>query len=178
MCLKPVSQKQYTSQPRAIKAVKSESHSSSSDEEYLYPTNKDKSKIPTVNGKVSDVEIKMIVDTGTSTDILDEDTFTQFNCNNDVVLQPTTKRLYVYGSTDQLTTMGQYNGTVSFQDNQQDVSIHVLKGSHGSLLSYKMATALGILNLGVRHVQDHTYSTTHCPQSNQPCFKAMANSRC
>ena len=89
-----------TCQPRAIKAVKSESDSSSSDEEYLYPTNKDKSKIPTVNVKVNDVEIEMIVDTGTSTNILDEDTFRQINCNNDAVLQPTTKRLYAYGSTD------------------------------------------------------------------------------
>ena len=34
--------------------------------------------------------------------------------------------------------------------------IHVLKGNHGSLLSYKTATALGIINLQVRHVQDTT----------------------
>ncbi len=63
--------------------------------------------------------------------------------------QPTTKRLFAYGSTNQLGTMGQFNGTISFGDHQRDVLIHVLKGSHGSLLSYKTATALGIVNLRV-----------------------------
>ena len=96
----------------------------------------------------------MIVETGASTDILDEDTFTQINRNKEITLQSTTKRLFAYGSTDQLAAMGQFNSTISFRDNQRDVPIHVLKGSHGSLLSYKTATALGIVNLQVRHVQD------------------------
>ena len=36
------------------------------------------------------------------------------------------------------------------------MSIHILKGNSGSLLSCKTATALGILNLQVRQVQDDT----------------------
>ena len=98
----------------------------------------------------------MIVDTGASTDILDEDTFRQINHNNDIVLQPTTKRLFAYGSTDQLPMMGQFNGTISFRGNQHGVTIHILKGSHGSLLCYKTATTLGILDLQIQHVQDRT----------------------
>ena len=89
-------------------------------------------------------------------DILDEDTFSQINCVNAITLQPTTKRLFAYGSTNQLVTMGQFNGTISFQHNQYDVPIHVLKGNKGSILSCKTATALGILNLHVRYVQDST----------------------
>ena len=47
MCLTPANRKQGIGQQRAIKVVKSESDSSSSNEEYLYSTSKDKSKIPT-----------------------------------------------------------------------------------------------------------------------------------
>ena len=97
----------------------------------------------------------MIVDTGAYTDILDEDTFRRINHNNDIILQPTTKRLFAYGSTDQLPMMGQFNGTISFWGNQHGVTIHVLKGSYGSLLCYKTATTLEILDLQI-HVQDRT----------------------
>ena len=133
-----------------------ERDSSSSDEEYLYSTSKDMSKVPTVNVRVNDVDIEMIVDTGASMDILDESAFQTINRNKEIALQPTTKRLFAYGSTDQLATIGQFGGTISFQDKRHETPIHVLKGNHGSLLSYKTAMALGILNLQVRHVQDDT----------------------
>ena len=47
----------------SVKAVEYEPDSSSSDNEYLYSTSKEKSKIPTVNLKVNNVPIEMIVDT-------------------------------------------------------------------------------------------------------------------
>ena len=79
-----------------------------------------------------------------------------------ITLQLTTKHIFAYGSTDQLaTTMGQFNGTVSFRDNQHEMPIHVLTGNHGSLLSCKTVTALGIPNLHVRHVA--LCSMTNCP---------------
>ena len=156
MCLTPAHRRQNTSQRQDVKAVTTpDSDPSSSDEEYLYSTSKDKSKVPTVTVKINNVETEMIVYTGASTDILDENTFRQINRDNDIVLQPTTKRLFAYGSTSQLPTLGQFNGKISFEDNRQSVPIHVLQGSHGSLLSYKTATALGILNVQVRHVRDH-----------------------
>ncbi len=77
----------------------------SSDDEYLYTTGQDKSKIPTVTVNIEDVEVQMIVDTGASTDILDEETFNKVNQRN-IVLYPTTKRLFAYGSTAQLYTLG------------------------------------------------------------------------
>ena len=63
---------------------------------------------------------------------------------------------YAPGSNEQLAMIGQFSGTSSFQDQQHESPIHILKGNHGSLLSYKTATALGIINLQVRHVQDDT----------------------
>ena len=156
MCLKPVDQIRDAGEQRKIKIVRFEGDSSSSDEEYLYSTSKDKSKVPTADVRVNDVEIEMIVDTGATTDVLDESTFHKVNHNKEIALQPTTKHLFAYGSNEQLATIGQFSGTISFQDQQHESPIHVLKGNHGSLLSYKTATALGIINLQVRHVQDDT----------------------
>ena len=118
MCLTPDNQIRDKVQQRQIKAVKSDSDSSGSDEGYLYSTSRDKSKIPTVNVKVNDVEIEMIVDTGASTDILDEDTFSQVNRNNVIALQPTAKGIWL---ADQLEAMGQFNSTIAFHDQKQNV---------------------------------------------------------
>ena len=82
---------------------------SSSDDEYLYTTGQDRSKIPTV---------QMIVDTGASTDILDEETFNKVNQRN-IVLHPTTKRLFAYGSTTQLYTLGQFDGEIGCNQRKQ-----------------------------------------------------------
>ena len=84
------------------------------------------------------------MDTGAFTDILDEDVFSQVNQNNNIALQPTVKRLLAYGSTDQLETIGQFNCTVAFRDQKHNGPSHVLKGNHGSLLSYSTVKLWGL----------------------------------
>ena len=68
MCFTPVHHKRESNQKRPIQAIKLEEsdEASSSDEEYLYMTNRRMSKIPTVKVRVNDVEVEMIVDTGAS----------------------------------------------------------------------------------------------------------------
>ena len=68
----------------------------------------------------------LIVDTGASMDVLDESAFQTINRNKEIALTPTTKRLFAYGSTDQLATIGQFDGTISFQDKRHETPIHVL----------------------------------------------------
>ena len=155
MCLTPVHRTQNTGHRQEVKVVTEEDHkSSSSDEEYFYSTTRDRSKIPTVTVRINEVETEMIVDTRASTDIIDESTLQQVDPENKITLQPTTKRLFAYGSTSQLPTLGKFTGNISFQNNEQMVAIHVMKGSHGSLLSYRTATALGILDIRIQHIQD------------------------
>ena len=48
---------------------------SDSDDEYVYSTGNDQSKIPKVTVRINSVDVSMIVDTGASTDIIDEDAF-------------------------------------------------------------------------------------------------------
>ena len=56
---------------------------------------------------------------------------------------------------DQLTTARRFNGLISYHDNQCVVTLHVFKGNHGSLLSYKTATTFGILDIHIRQVREH-----------------------
>ena len=151
MCRTVATPKQGNGRQDRIQIVDEEESDSSSDDEYLYSTGTNKSKIPTVVVKINNVDIKMIIDTGASIDIVDETAFKHINQDN-ITLQPSSKRLLAYGSKTQLMSRGQFQGTISFQNQQCNTVLHVLKGSHGSLLSYKTATTLGILHLHVNHM--------------------------
>ena len=72
---------------------------------------------PLVNIKVNGVLIKMIIDTGASTDILDEDSFTKINQSQTIELQPPMKyiSLPIDGSQSQLTALGKFNVAVEFE---------------------------------------------------------------
>ena len=94
----------------------------------------------------------MIFDTGASTDILDEIALAHINQKNNITLQPSSKCLLAYRSTNQLAVTGQFESTISFENRQCNTLLHVLKGDNGSLLSCKTATALGIVNLQVSHI--------------------------
>ena len=102
-------------------------------------TRQDKSKIPRATVKVNNVEVEMVVDTGASTDIIDETAFDKVNQDKMITLQPTTRRLFAYGSNEQLSILGEFDCDLAFKQEQCNVRLYVMKGNHGSLLSYKSA---------------------------------------
>ncbi len=158
MCLsKPKARPHQHSQKANINQVQEEAPSSSddSDDEYLYTMNYDSNtpKIPKVFVKIDDVVVEMIIDTGATTDILDEATYRNIR-EEDSELQPTTKRLFAYGSDSQLKILGKFDSTVTFKDKHKVAIIHVVQGNHGSLLSYNTVMDLGVLDLHVNHVSD------------------------
>ena len=73
---------------------------SSNDDEYPYTMNHGSNapKIPKASVKISDIVVEMVIDTGATTDILDEATYRNIHQNEDTELQPTAKRLFAYGS--------------------------------------------------------------------------------
>ena len=73
-------QPQRSQKPKLCQVTATKDDSlSSSDDGYLYSTGKDRSKIPSVNVKINDTDVEMIVDTGAPTDIIDEPTFEKVN---------------------------------------------------------------------------------------------------
>jgi transposase InsO family protein len=153
--------RQVTENSTQEKSTQESEASSDSDDEYIFSTGKDESKIPTITVKINCADVPMIVDTGASTDIIDEKAFSQINQHLPVKLGHTTKRLFAYGSKTQLPTLGQFEGVIEFKGNRAKSKIHVLKGSNGSLLSYKTAQHLKVLNLNINHINHINKSV--CP---------------
>ena len=110
------------------------------------------SKIPKVSIQINETPLDIIVDTGASSDILDETTFASLNKEGDIQLQPPSKHLCAYGSGQQLPVLGKFPANLSFKGNCITSMIHVLEGNHGSLLCFKSATELGIIEMHVNHV--------------------------
>ena len=137
-----------------LNAAPSESQSSS-DDEYLYVMSQDShvSKIPTVSVSINKVPIDMIVDTGASIDILDEIAYDKVNHSGNIILQPSTKRLFAYGSTAQLNVLGSFKANITVKNREKTTTLHIIQGNHGSLLSYMTALDLGILDIHVNHVK-------------------------
>ena len=96
----------------------------------------------------------MIIDTGASTDILSEIFFAHINQKNNDTVQPSSKHLLAYRSTNQLAVRRRFQSTISFQNRQCNTLLHVLEEDNGSLLSCKTATALRNVNLQVSHIRD------------------------
>ena len=108
---------------------------SSSDDEHFYVMSQDTntSKTPTVSVKINGISINM-VDTGGSIDILDETAYKQVNYSCQITLQPSTKRLFAYGSAAQPHVHGSFDATLAVKNNQTASTLQVLEGNHGSLL--------------------------------------------
>ena len=52
-----------------------------------------------------------------------------------VTLQPSTKRLFAFESKSQLHVIGSFEATIRFRNHHTVTTLHVLEGSHDSLLT-------------------------------------------
>ena len=50
------------------------------------------------------------------------------------------------------TVLGKFDATITFKNRSQISTIHVLQGNHGSLLSYRTAADLGVIDVHVNMV--------------------------
>ena len=115
----------------------------------------------------------MIVDTGASTDILDENTFSKIKQLKNIKLQTPTKRIFAYGSNSQLTVLGTFATKIKFKNNRCTSSIHVLQGNHGSLLSYKTASNLGIIDVNLHRIDEQSFTSETLVQQYPNVFKGI-----
>ena len=117
----------------------------------------------------------MVVDTDAFADTLDEVTFNEINRSLQIKLQPPTKCLFAYGSKSQLAVLGKFNATLVFKGRHLTSTVHVLPGNNGSLLGYKTATSLGVIDLHVNHVEAHMPEHERLIQQHPNLFKGIGN---
>ena len=121
--------------------------SDSSGDEYLYMLGQQThTKTPIVSVVVNNVPIRTMIDTGASNDIMDESIYKEFNKKSLTQMQTPTKRISAYGDA-QLTVLGKFPAHLCVEEKSVQSAIHVLKGNHDSLLSYKTACNLGLIDV-------------------------------
>ena len=96
---------------------------------------------PFVNIKVCQTIIKIRVDTGAETNIIDESTF--YSLNRRPLLKKCTFNLHVYGKKSPVKTLGEFNCTCKFKDIKSNEKFIITKGNYGNLLSYDTSVNLG-----------------------------------
>ena len=87
---------------------------SSSDDEYVYTLGHEPGtvRVPETNVEINGVKMKMMIDTGASTDIIDEAAFRKIDQTRPIQLEEDTCRIFAYGSQSRLTALGKFNASI------------------------------------------------------------------
>ena len=102
-----------------------------------------KSKQLRLTVKVNGLNIQMLVDTGSSINIVDENTYQKFQVK--LKLSKTETKVFTYGSNTNFPLLGKFVGTVESKDKITTANFYMTKGSSGCLLSYESAVGLQII---------------------------------
>ena len=109
-------------------------------------------RVPETNVEIDGVKMKMMIDTGASTDIIDEIAFEKIKQTRATQLEEDTCRIFAYGSQSRLAVLGKFDANIRANGKQIMTTVHVLERKHGSLLSFATASKLGLVDVKVNNV--------------------------
>ncbi|XP_057305378.1 uncharacterized protein K02A2.6-like [Hydractinia symbiolongicarpus] len=122
-------------------------HENSDDEDediYLYKMNTTKSNnFPVL---VNNSEMTAIIDSGSTTNIIDFRTYKRLFSN--IQLQKSNARIYPYNATKKLPITGTFKATVAANHHKILAKFYVIPGQGGNLLGHKTAEQLDLLRIG------------------------------
>jgi hypothetical protein len=124
----------------------------SSDEDYAFHVRAGSPKLndATIDTKVGGVYIRTLIDSGSTANVVDSETWKYLKKNRvKCDSQQATRNLYPYGSTNPLESLGKFSATVEIGDKSVEASFMVIKGQGRSLLSKATAEELGVLKVGL-----------------------------
>jgi len=117
-----------------------------------------KHKQPTAMLKVNGTFIRFILDTGASVNIIEESLFDKLK--HKPPLQRAPSSIYAYGSNTPMITLGAFHAEIESKNKLAEALVYVIKGKHGSLLSYQTALQLDLIRLNVNALQQTAPLTT------------------
>jgi hypothetical protein len=132
--------------PREIRHVTDIQQYPTSDDEYLFTVAISQvSNLTTQKAKVmiAKVPLQVLIDSVARINDIDEKAYhaiTKSPQNNQLSLRHTSKKIYSYGGTSPLPVLGTLYTRVESKTRTTPVTIYVIKGENGCLLSYKTAT--------------------------------------
>jgi hypothetical protein len=145
----------------------SEHQQGDTDEEFIY-TIIASTKTPQTTIKIANVPVPIIIDTGSSVNILKYEHFNKINQQNPgIQLQPTTTKVFAYGAKQPLHLLGQFTADTQYHS----------KTTTSIFLVTKDSTALGLLNININAIStDHPDPRiAQILQKHHKVFQGIAN---
>ncbi|MCG8046748.1 MAG: aspartyl protease family protein, partial [Candidatus Thiodiazotropha endolucinida] len=131
------------------KVDESSCDTSDSNDDYMFGiqeqenVNSVKSKQPSLNVTINGLNVRMLVDTGSSINVLDENTYKKFQVKPK--LSKTDTKVFTYGSNTNFPLLGKFIGTLETAHRITTATIYVTKGDSGCLLCYDSAVELQVI---------------------------------
>ncbi|KAF5281758.1 hypothetical protein FQR65_LT14553 [Abscondita terminalis] len=129
-----------------------EQYTTSDESESVYLTttiNNINNNLPTATVKINKKDVKYIIDTGSSVNIISEQIFKHLNINN---LLPDKSSIYPYKSNNKLEILGKFSCTIQHNNTKTLASVKVIKGKGESLLSFDTARELNLVELHCNNI--------------------------
>ncbi|CAC5363561.1 unnamed protein product [Mytilus coruscus] len=125
---------------------------SSSDDEYVFglqtestkgTVNSIKRDQPRICVKINESNINVLIDTGSSINVIDEDTYNRMKRNPKLIATKT--KVFAYGSHQNLDFVGKFDTVIETRDKLTNATVYVSKGTSGNLLCYDTSLELQII---------------------------------
>ena len=155
----------------------SEHPQSDTDEEFIY-TIMVSTKAPETIVKIAELPVPIIIDTGSSVNILNYEHFKKINQQNPCIqLQPTRTKVFAYGAKQPLHLLGQFTAEIQCHSKRTTSTFLVTKDNNTCLLSYNTSIALGLLNININSISaDHPDPRiAQVLQNHHKVFQGMGN---
>ena len=125
----------------------------SEDENYVFSVGATAgSKQPTTTVLIQGTRIKLIIDSGSSINIIDEKQW--LSMRDRPLLRQAQSPIYAYGSKQPINIIGIFDSTVEVGSEITTATFYVTRGSNVSLMSYNTATDLNLLKINVNSISN------------------------
>ena len=137
--------RQIKGRKKDVRPLKTEESSNSSEEDYVYAVNNKNNTSPAVNVTVLSHAFKIIVDTGGTINVIDENTYAKMK---ETDLRPTNIKAFAYNSPKPVKFLGKFDAVIETKKRVAIATFYVAKGTNsGNLLSLSTAQDLGLISL-------------------------------
>ena len=132
--------------------ITAEKHPVSSDTDDEFTFNLYKQKQPQVTVSIANIQIRVLIDSGSTVNIINEGTFKVIKRHSNTNLVKSTAKIYPYGANKPLQVLGQLTATIAHDSTSTTATFQVIKGSTKCLLSHNTSTTLGLLKTYVNNM--------------------------
>ena len=159
-------------------AEKPEPYLSDTDEEFIYSINASSIQQPETITQIANIPVKVIIDTGSSVNLLNNSIFHKIKRHNlGVKLETCHYRVFPYGANEPIELLGQFTAEIKSDNVVKTDTFLVTKANSKCLLSYKTSTALALLDVKVHanSLQHANPEITQILHKHKDLFEGMGN---